>query len=97
MLPADSHVHAEWSWDAQFGSMSDTCQQAVQRGVPAVAFTEHLDHTTWQVDPATFPERFQSRIVNGTFTPPPMDVRGYLGAVGWWSLSTCGPTMTHRA
>ena len=42
-LPPDSHVHSEWSWDAHAGSMERTCARAVQIGLPALAFTEHLD------------------------------------------------------
>jgi histidinol-phosphatase (PHP family) len=34
-LPADSHVHTEWSWDAQHGSMQRSCARA---GGTAVAF-----------------------------------------------------------
>ncbi|ANW67057.1 histidinol phosphate phosphatase [Mycobacterium sp. djl-10] len=48
MLPPDNHVHSQFSWDtgAQ-ASMRDTCAQAVQLGLPAVAFTEHVDFTEW--------------------------------------------------
>ena len=49
-LPADSHVHTEWSWDAQHGSMQRSCARAVELGLPSVAFTEHVDHTVWTVD-----------------------------------------------
>jgi histidinol phosphatase-like PHP family hydrolase len=47
MLPSDGHVHSEWSWDALAGSMEGTCARAIEVGLPAVAFTEHLDHTVW--------------------------------------------------
>ncbi|MEU8278489.1 PHP domain-containing protein [Microbispora bryophytorum] len=50
MLPADSHVHSEWSWDAPLGSMERTCEKAVELGLPAIAFTEHVDHTVWMVN-----------------------------------------------
>jgi histidinol-phosphatase (PHP family) len=30
MLPPDDHMHSEWSWDAQAGSMEDTCRRAVE-------------------------------------------------------------------
>lgn len=49
MLPADSHVHSEWSWDTggprsgAAGRMRATCAQAVKIGLPAIIFTEHLD------------------------------------------------------
>jgi histidinol-phosphatase (PHP family) len=38
VLPADSHVHTEWSWDAPDGSMERTCARAVEIGLPAIAF-----------------------------------------------------------
>jgi histidinol phosphatase-like PHP family hydrolase len=40
VLPADSHVHSQWSWDALAGSMEGSCQRALKLGLPAVAFTE---------------------------------------------------------
>lgn len=64
--------------------MERTCRQAVELGLPAIAFTEHVDHTVWLLD--------RSRVAEGarllTFTspdglvaPPPFDVHGYLEAV----------------
>ena len=48
MLPPDNHVHSEFSWDTgPRASMLRTCEQAVAVGLPAVAFTEHLDFTVW--------------------------------------------------
>jgi histidinol-phosphatase (PHP family) len=48
VLPPDNHVHTEWSWDAPGdASMSRSCEQALAAGVPAVAFTDHLDFTDW--------------------------------------------------
>jgi histidinol-phosphatase (PHP family) len=45
-LPADNHVHTQWSWDAPgAASMARSCEQAVAAGLPAVAFTDHLDFT----------------------------------------------------
>lgn len=44
MLPADSHVHGEWSWDTPVGSMERSCEQAIALGLPGIAFTEHRDH-----------------------------------------------------
>ncbi len=47
-LPSDNHVHTQWSWDAPAeASMALSCEQALAAGVPAVAFTDHLDFTTW--------------------------------------------------
>jgi histidinol-phosphatase (PHP family) len=46
VLPPDNHVHTEWSWDAPAeASMVRSCEQALAAGVPAVAFTDHLDFT----------------------------------------------------
>jgi len=45
-LPMDNHVHTQWSWDAPpEASMVRSCEQALAAGVPAVAFTDHLDFT----------------------------------------------------
>lgn len=49
ILPADSHVYSEWSWDtggptsAAAGRMELMCALAVRIGLPAVVFTEHVD------------------------------------------------------
>jgi histidinol-phosphatase (PHP family) len=82
MIPADSHVHSEWSWDAVAGSMRRTCARAVELGLPALAFTEHADFTPWTIDvegrdPAEFPEHWARGYANGVFTPPPFDLQGY--------------------
>lgn len=46
MLPSDNHVHTRWSWDtADTSTMEATCRRAVELGLPAVAFTEHVDFT----------------------------------------------------
>jgi histidinol-phosphatase (PHP family) len=48
MLPPDNHVHSQFSWDTGVhASMIDTCRKAVEVGLPAVAFTEHVDFTEW--------------------------------------------------
>ena len=55
MLPPDNHVHSEWSWDtggphsAAVGRMAAVCARALEIGLPAIAFTEHLDHTVWRI------------------------------------------------
>jgi len=79
VLPADSHVHTEWSWDAPDGSMERTCARAVEIGLPAVAFTEHADYTTWPVTASDLDERLQPLIASdGTLTPPELNLTGYL-------------------
>jgi histidinol-phosphatase (PHP family) len=83
-LPPDNHVHSEWSWDAMHGSMEQTCDRAVQLGLPSIAFTEHVDHTVWTASeeglsglPPDHPvSRFRDE--EGRVTPPPFDVEGYL-------------------
>ena len=83
-LPADSHVHSQWSWDALAGSMEGTCQRAVEIGLPAVAFTEHADFTPWSLGPDLLelvPDDWQPRVIDGVLTPPPLDLNGYLGCL----------------
>src|SRR6185369_782479 len=48
-LPCDSHVHSEWSWDTPVGDMEGSCARALELGLPAIAFTEHLDNTVWRI------------------------------------------------
>lgn len=79
MLPADSHVHSQWSWDAIRGSMESTCARAVEIGVPALAFTEHADFTRWHVPDATeLPSGWQVLVSDQVLTPPALDLDGYL-------------------
>jgi histidinol-phosphatase (PHP family) len=85
-LPADGHVHSQWSWDAEAGSMEASCAEAVRLGLPAIAFTEHLDHTAWSISddyrtlvgahpPATLAD------ADGLVVVPPFDVEGYLAEI----------------
>lgn len=84
MLPCDSHVHSEWSWDtggptsAALGRMEQCCVRADRLGLPALAFTEHLDFTAWTVDPEDFLEDAR-RLVgsDNVIRPPVLDVAGY--------------------
>lgn len=86
VLPADRHVHSEWSWDAANGSMEQTCAQAVAMGLPAVAFTEHVDHAGWPVsrDLLEGHDHLLPYYENGVLTPGPLDVDGY-----FHSIETC--------
>lgn len=84
VLPPDSHVHSQWSWDAPRGSMEQSCARAVTLGLPAIAFTEHVDHTVWTVDLDAIAENdhllaFTSP--EGLVTPAAFDAHGYLEAV----------------
>lgn len=85
MFPSDRHVHSEWSWDAPFGSMEKTCEHAMQLGIRSIAFTEHADFTSWSLPEgaeARPPEHLRLELpLDGTFTPPPLDVAGYRRSV----------------
>lgn len=83
-LPADSHVHSEWSWDAPLGAMAATCARAVEIGLPAIAFTEHLDHTVWVATPEVLDmsEHLASLAgPDGSIAPLPFDAAGYLASI----------------
>ena len=79
VLPPDNHVHTQWSWDAPAeASMVRSCEQALAVGVPAVAFTDHLDFTV-----STDGDRIAAEHID----PRPyarmrlLDVPGYLASV----------------
>jgi histidinol-phosphatase (PHP family) len=76
VLPADNHVHSEWSYDTTAeASMIKSCEQALAVGVPSVAFTEHMEFTTSQPgDAITMDRRWWKRI-------RPLDVDGYMAAI----------------
>ena len=88
-LPADGHVHSEWSWDtggpasAAVGTMEATCRRAVRIGLPAVVFTEHLDlDTAWRAAPGDLMAHQRPLIdASGHVAVPPLDVGGYLAEV----------------
>ncbi len=86
-LPADSHVHTEWSWDAKHGSMERSCSRAVELGLPSIAFTEHVDHTVWTAHRTVLAELPPDHPVavlsdrRGRVVPPPFDAAGYLTTV----------------
>ncbi len=74
MLPSDNHVHTRWSWDtAAASTMERTCAQAVERGIPAVAFTEHIDFTEWTDGDGALP----SMEVADRPRVRPLDIDGY--------------------
>ena len=63
--------------------MRGSCEQALALGVPAVAFTEHVDHTVWRVamdsvDPGHVLARMSE---SGLLHPPVFDAVGYLAEV----------------
>jgi len=53
LIPYDYHIHSDFSCDCQ-ATMAEMCHAALERGIPEIGFTEHLD--LLPVDPcyATF-------------------------------------------
>lgn len=82
-LPADSHVHSEWSWDARRGSMERTCARAVELGLPAIAFTEHADHTRITIPAGSYFESHHGHLIRDdrTLLATPLNLDGYLESV----------------
>ncbi|MGC0251998.1 PHP domain-containing protein [Pseudactinotalea sp. Z1748] len=89
MLPADSHVHSEWSWDTggptsrATGRMRATCAYAVRIGLEAIYFTEHLDiPDTWRAEPEDLMPH-QRGFLNsaGRVDFAPFDTVGYFEAI----------------
>jgi histidinol-phosphatase (PHP family) len=74
-LPPDNHVHTHWSWDtAETVTMRKACERAVALGLPAVAFTEHLDFTVWTEDDRASAEGLTHRHPAHQL---PIDAEGY--------------------
>jgi histidinol-phosphatase (PHP family) len=64
--------------------MERTCARAVEMGLPAVAFTEHADYTSWTVRPGDLDGHDHLKAFvgpDGALSPPPMDLSGYLDCV----------------
>ncbi|MGI5186718.1 PHP domain-containing protein [Promicromonospora sp. CA-289599] len=88
-LPADSHVHSEWSWDTggpqshAVGRMRATCALAVRIGLPALFFTEHLDvPDTWHAEPDDLMPHQQGFLNDaGRVDFAPLDADGYFDAI----------------
>ncbi|MEV4351136.1 PHP domain-containing protein [Actinoplanes sp. NPDC049596] len=84
VMPPDSHVHTEWSWDTAVGDMEGSCERAVALGLPGIAFTEHFDHTVWWADlQGPYGSEYFTTFcdADGMVRPPPFDAAGYLAAV----------------
>ena len=85
-LPADGHVHSQFSYDTNTGDMVATCARAVELGLPVVAFTEHSDLT-----PFTFYAHEREHLYEplrslvpeggGVVRVPALDVEGYLASI----------------
>ncbi|GAA4148197.1 PHP domain-containing protein [Phytohabitans flavus] len=79
MLPADNHVHSEWSFDTgPQASMVGACARAVEVGVPAIAFTEHLEFTDWVEGDAI---AVDGLAIGWWALIRPIDLTGYLACV----------------
>lgn len=86
VLPADSHVHSEWSWDTggpssvASGRMRATCARAMRIGLPALAFTEHLDAPrSWRSESKDLMSHQQDLLdQDGLVDPEWLDVAGFL-------------------
>ncbi len=82
MLPADGHVHSQFSWDAPQGDMHATCARAVAIGLPALAFTEHVDLTAWSLHYRSVPSTYRGSLDgHGRFLGGPLEVDAYLEEV----------------
>lgn len=87
-LTGDGHVHTEWSFDtggphsAAVGRMDAMCRRAEQIGLPALAFTEHLDVTGWAIEPQDLLEHLRPLVGDdGMLMTPALDAEGYLDCV----------------
>jgi histidinol-phosphatase (PHP family) len=79
VLPADDHVHSQWSYDTgAAASMDGACKRALAIGVPSVAFTEHLDFTAWT---AADPMAARGLADGRCDEIAPLDLGGYLACV----------------
>ena len=60
-----------------------TCAHAVAMGVPAVAFTEHVDYDGWPVPRENLDgnEHLLPFYADGVLTPGPLDLEGYLACL----------------
>lgn len=87
-LTGDGHVHSEWSWDTggpksdAAGRMEAMCHRALKIGLPALAFTEHLDITGWAIGQEDLLDHLRPLVdASGALTPEPLDVDGYLESI----------------
>jgi histidinol-phosphatase (PHP family) len=86
-LPADSHVHSEFSWDTggpdspAAGRMEATCVQAERIGLGTVMFTDHLDITSWVADAGDFDKEDRGTFVDGSFHPLAFSADRYVDAI----------------
>ena len=81
MLPADNHVHTEWSWDASTGAMLESCARAEELGLPAIAFTDHADFTDWAFPGGGRRDTPVTRVIDTHATSGLLDLDGYLACL----------------
>lgn len=84
-LPIDGHSHTEFSWDTtDAASMRGSCARAVELGLPALAFTDHLDFTHWRPADVEIGNHSHLRDYldeDGLLVPPPFPLEEYLASV----------------
>jgi histidinol-phosphatase (PHP family) len=83
-LPSDDHVHSRFSFDAFDGDLEGTCRRAVELGLPAVSFTEHVDLEPWSAPPGgwDWPEGVRGSVDgHGRFLAAPLEVQAYVAEV----------------
>lgn len=67
--------------------MKRSCARASSLGLPAIAFTEHVDHTVWTVELDELTDLDPAHPVvtsadpEGRVTPPPLDTAGFLASI----------------
>lgn len=63
--------------------MRQACVRAAELGLPGITFTDHADLTTLAVseNAAAYIRAIGGQIADGVYTPPPLDVAGYVGCV----------------
>jgi histidinol-phosphatase (PHP family) len=72
-------VHTRWSWDTpDSATMVRACEQAVAQGLPAIAFTEHLDFTVWHAEDRATTDGLIDRLHAQQL---PIDVDGYFADI----------------
>jgi histidinol-phosphatase (PHP family) len=72
-------VHSEFSWDTgPDASMWQACERAVELGLPAISFTEHVDFTSWAPGDVPLHDGHRPR-APGWYAP--VDVEEYLESV----------------
>jgi histidinol-phosphatase (PHP family) len=62
--------------------MEAMCRRALKIGLPALAFTEHLDLTGWVIEEDDLLDHLRPLVADDDLlTPDPLDVGGYLGSI----------------